>query len=74
MRSRLILLVVATTSMVLVAFLIPLALLLRTVATDRAVDAATTQVQSMSPLVATLDAHSLALGRRTESPGHGVPA
>lgn len=73
MRSRLILLVVATTSMVLVAFLIPLALLLRTVATDRAVDAATTQVQSMSPLVATLDAHSLA-GRRTESPGHGVPA
>ena len=41
MRRRVLLLVAATTSLVLVAFLVPLALLVRTVAAERAVLAAT---------------------------------
>ena len=41
MRTRVTLLVAATTSAVIVAFLVPLALLLRTLAEDRAVAAAT---------------------------------
>jgi signal transduction histidine kinase len=61
MKRRLILLAVATSSLVLVAFMIPLALLLRTVASERAVDSATAQIQSLSPLVAALDSRSLAL-------------
>ena len=40
-------------SLVLVAFLVPLALLVRTVAVDRAVQEATTRAQSISTLVAT---------------------
>jgi signal transduction histidine kinase len=54
MRLRVILLVVATSSLVLVSFLIPLALVLRTLATDRAVSTATAQAQYMAPLVTTL--------------------
>ena len=61
MRIRLVLLVVATSSLVLVAFFIPLALLLRTVAADRAVNKATVEAQSLAPLVATLVASSLSL-------------
>ncbi len=61
MRLRIILLVVATSSLVLVSFLVPLALLLRTFAADRAVSTATVQAQFMAPLVATLDANSLQL-------------
>ncbi len=45
MRVRLVLLVVATSSLVLVAFFMPLALLLRTVAADRAVSKATVEAQ-----------------------------
>jgi signal transduction histidine kinase len=52
-RLRVILLVVATSSLVLVSFLIPLALVLRTLAADRAVSTATAQAQSIAPLVAT---------------------
>jgi len=52
-RRRLTLLVAATMSLVLVAFLVPLALLVRTVAVDRAVQEATTRAQSISTLVAT---------------------
>src|SRR5690606_15933034 len=55
------LLVGATTSLVLIAFLVPLALLLRTVAADHAVQAATTEVQSLSSLVATSDRDALGL-------------
>ncbi len=54
MRIRLVLLVVATSSLVLVAFFIPFALLLRTVAADRAVSKATLEAQSLAPLVAPL--------------------
>ena len=61
MRLRIILLVVATSSLVLVSFLVPLALVLRTFAADRAVSTATIQAQFMAPLVATLDTNSLKL-------------
>jgi signal transduction histidine kinase len=54
MRLRIILLVVAASSLVLVSFLVPLALVLRTLAADRAVSAATVQAQWMAPVVATL--------------------
>lgn len=53
MRRRLALLVAATTSLVLIAFLVPLALLVQTVAADRAVNAATLQAQSLVSVVAT---------------------
>lgn len=61
MRRRLLVLVAATTSLVLVAFLVPLALLLRTVAADRAVQGATVEAQALSPLVATSDPAALQL-------------
>jgi signal transduction histidine kinase len=61
MRLRIIALAVATSSLVLVAFLVPLALVLRTLAADRAVSAATAQAQSMAPLVTTLDPNSMRL-------------
>ncbi len=47
MRRRLSFLVAATTSAVVLAFLVPLALLLRTLAEDRAVAAATSQTQTL---------------------------
>jgi signal transduction histidine kinase len=59
MRLRIILLVVAISSMVLIAFLVPLALVLRTSAADRAVSSATVRAQWMAPLVATLSGASL---------------
>jgi hypothetical protein len=58
------LLVAATTSLVLVAFLVPLALLVRTVASERAVLAATADAQALTALVAVADPASLARGRR----------
>jgi signal transduction histidine kinase len=61
MRLRIIFLVVATSSLVLVSFLLPLALVLRTQAADRAISTATIQAQGLTPLVATLSAHSLRL-------------
>ena len=61
MRLRIILLTVATSSLVLVSFLLPLALVLRTLAADRAVSTATVQAQWVAPLVATLRAGSLRL-------------
>ncbi len=59
MRLRIILLVVAASSLVLVSFLIPLALVLRTLAADRAVNSATVHARSIAPLVATLPAGPL---------------
>ncbi|MGE5290663.1 MAG: HAMP domain-containing protein [Micromonosporaceae bacterium] len=61
MRRQLALLAAAITSLVLVAFLVPLALLVRTVAADRAVNAATSQAQSLTPVVATADRSTLRL-------------
>jgi signal transduction histidine kinase len=61
MRLRIILLAVAISSMILVSFLLPLALLLRTFQADRAVSAATVQAQLIAPLVATLNSQQLEL-------------
>jgi len=61
MRLRIILLAVATSSLVLVSFLLPLALVLRALAVDRAVSTATVQAQWVAPLAATLRAGSLRL-------------
>jgi signal transduction histidine kinase len=52
-RGRLALLAAATTTLVLVAFLVPLALLARTVAADRAVNGAVQGAQSLTSIVAT---------------------
>ena len=52
MRLRLIALVGATSSVVLVAFLVPLAILVRSAAADRAVSAAIVEVQALAPVVA----------------------
>ncbi|HKA97494.1 MAG TPA: HAMP domain-containing protein, partial [Streptosporangiaceae bacterium] len=61
MRLRVILLVVATSSLVLVSFLAPLALVLRNFTADRAVSAATFEAQHLAPLVTTLRTNSLRL-------------
>ena len=61
MRRRIIFLVIATSSLVLVSFLLPLAIVLRAQAADRAVSTATIQAQGMTPLVATLRTNSLRL-------------
>jgi signal transduction histidine kinase len=53
MRSRLMLLVGATSSLVLVAFLIPLAVLVRSSAADRALSSVVVEVQGFAPTVAT---------------------
>ena len=60
MRRRVLLLVAATTTLVLVAFLVPLALLVKNVAADRAVQRATVEAQELTSLVATTDEGSLA--------------
>ncbi|NUT18856.1 MAG: HAMP domain-containing histidine kinase [Hamadaea sp.] len=52
MRVRLILLAVATSSLVLVGFLVPLALLVRSAAADRAVAATSLEAQTFVPTVA----------------------
>jgi signal transduction histidine kinase len=61
MRLRVIFLAIATSSLVLVSFLLPLAIVLRTQAADRAISAATIAAQGMTPLVATLKPSSLRL-------------
>lgn len=61
MRRRLTLLVAATSCLTLIAFLVPLALLLRGVAADRATARATADVQAIVPAVGTADTESLRL-------------
>lgn len=60
MRRRVLLLVAAVTTLVLVAFLVPLALLVKNVAADRAVQRATVEAQELTSLVATADQQALA--------------
>ncbi|WP_285479755.1 HAMP domain-containing sensor histidine kinase [Amycolatopsis sp. NBRC 101858] len=74
MRKRLAVLVAAAMSLVLVAFLVPLAILLRSVTADRAVTAATAKAQSLTSLVATSDAASLrpAVDQLNTTAGHPV--
>ena len=50
--------------MVLISFLVPLALVLRTLAADRAVSSATVRAQWMAPLVATLSERQPQAGGR----------
>ncbi|MFE1797270.1 sensor histidine kinase [Streptomyces sp. NPDC059517] len=59
MRRRLTLLVAATMCLALLAFVVPLALLLRTVAQDRATVAANADAQSLVSLVGTADPATL---------------
>ncbi|OLB76377.1 MAG: two-component sensor histidine kinase [Actinobacteria bacterium 13_2_20CM_2_71_6] len=59
MRRRLVLLVIATTSLVVVAFLVPLALLVRAAAADRAVSGAAVEIQAFAPVVASADTAAL---------------
>ena len=74
MRLRIILLAGAISSMVLVSFLVPLALVLRNFAADRAVSTATVQAQWMTPLVATLDTPSLRLAvAQVNAESNGTP-
>jgi len=61
MRRRLILLVAATTCLVLIAFLVPLALLIRQVTEDRAIGRANDVLQTIVPQIGTSDPASLAL-------------
>ncbi|GIF00528.1 HAMP domain-containing sensor histidine kinase [Paractinoplanes rishiriensis] len=65
MRSRLALLVLATTGLMMIAFLVPLALLVRQVAEDRATVRATADVQGIVTVVGTasLDAVRLTVER-----------
>jgi len=72
-RRRLALLVAATTCLVLVAFLVPLALLLRDVARDRAVVAATTNLQGLIAVVGTADPESLRLSVEQVAATSGRP-
>ncbi len=59
MRARLIWLVGATSSLVLVAFLIPMAILVRSTAVSKATEAAVSKAQGIAPIVAAVDAASL---------------
>lgn len=61
MRVRVILLVLAIGSLILVSFMLPLALLLRTFAADNAVSAATIRAQFIAPLLATVRSRDLLL-------------
>jgi len=59
LRLRVILLVLAISSLILVSFMLPLALLLRTFAADSAVSGATIRAQFMAPLLATVSSKDL---------------
>ena len=61
MRLRVVALVVATTSLVLVSFLVPFALVLSTLAADRATSNAIVQAQSVSPLLTAMRGSDLRL-------------
>jgi signal transduction histidine kinase len=73
-RKRLAVLVAAAMSLVLAAFLVPLAILLSSVTADRAVTAATAKAQSLTSLVATADARTLrpAVDQLNTAAGHPV--
>src|ERR687886_823971 len=70
MRRRLVALAATTTIMVALAFLIPLAVLVRTLARDRALSAAELQAQSLAPVLAlTKDTTALEAAGRGTNPG-----
>jgi signal transduction histidine kinase len=72
-RRRLTLLVAATNCLLLVAFLVPLALLLRTVAHDRALVAAAADVQGLVALASTAGGEDLRLSTEQVAAGAGRP-
>ncbi|HVQ18551.1 MAG TPA: two-component sensor histidine kinase, partial [Actinomycetes bacterium] len=61
MHRRILLTVAATTSLVLLAFLVPLAVLVQTLAESRATSTAALRVQPLVPLAATLNRSALEL-------------
>ena len=70
MRRRLVALAATTTIMVALAFLIPLAVLVRTLARDRALSAAELEAQSLAPVLAlTSDTTALDAAVRATDPG-----
>ena len=70
MRRRLVALAATTTIMVALAFLIPLAVLVRTLARDRALSAAELEAQSLAPVLAlTRDITALEAAVQTTSQG-----
>jgi signal transduction histidine kinase len=70
MRRRLVALAATTTIMVALAFLIPLAVLVRTLARDRALSAAELEAQSLAPVLAlTQDTAALDAAIRATNPG-----
>jgi signal transduction histidine kinase len=73
-RTRLTLLVLATTSLIVIAFLVPLALLVRQVAQDRATVRATADIQGIVPVAGTSDIRQLGLtvGQLAASSGRPV--
>ncbi|GGK82725.1 two-component sensor histidine kinase [Sphaerisporangium melleum] len=74
MRRWLALLVAATTSLVLIALLVPLALLVRALAESGAVTQATAEAQSVAAVVGTADAAGLTLTaeRTSAAGGHAI--
>jgi signal transduction histidine kinase len=58
-KRRIVLLVLATSSLILVGFLVPLAMLIRATAVDRAVTATTLEIQAIAPVVASVPADRL---------------
>jgi signal transduction histidine kinase len=69
-RRRLVALAATTTIMVALAFLIPLAVLVRTLARDRALSAAELEAQSLAPVLAlTRDTTALEAAVRATTPG-----
>lgn len=74
MRRRLALLVAATTSLVLVAMLVPLALLVRATAENGAITQATAEAQSVGAVIGTVDEATLALtiSRAEATGGHDI--
>ncbi|MGH8999821.1 MAG: two-component sensor histidine kinase, partial [Acidimicrobiia bacterium] len=70
MRRRLVLLAAANTLMVALAFLVPLALLVRTLARDRALNSAELEAQSLAPALSlTDDPSALATAVRATTAG-----
>jgi signal transduction histidine kinase len=70
LRRRLVALAATTTIMVALAFLIPLAVLVRTLARDRALSAAELEAQSLAPVLAlTRDTTALDAAIRATTPG-----
>src|SRR5215467_7598988 len=75
MRLRVILLVLAIGSLILVSFMLPLALLLRTFADNSAVSRATIRVEGVAPLLATVkdgDLRSVAKNVNQSDPSEPV--